>query len=166
VLSRLFRRLFLEGLTDAYQAGRLEFFADQAALAEPDAFQTFLAALRNVEWVVYAKRPFDGPDAVFAYLSRYTHRIAIANRRLVAFNGERVTFRWKDYRAKADARSSFEAFRTPAPVHPLAPTRGRHPKTLNGSRRSSRVPQTAAADLIAAIRSCPLFVTNCEPTRV
>jgi hypothetical protein len=104
VLSRLFRRLFLERLTAAYHAGRLEFFADQAALAEPAAFKTRLAALRKVEWVVYAKRPFGGPDAVLAYLSRYTHRIAIANSRLVAFDGARVTFKWKDYRAKPDAR--------------------------------------------------------------
>jgi len=104
VLSRLFRRLFLERLTAAYDAGRLEFFADQAVLAEPAAFKTHIAALRKLEWVVYAKRPFAGSDAVLAYLSRYTHRIAIANSRLVAFDGERVTFRWKDYRAKADAR--------------------------------------------------------------
>ena len=104
VLSRLFRRLFLERLAAAYQVGRLQFFADQAALAEPAPFQTRLAALRKVEWVVYAKRPVDGPDAVLAYLSLYTHRIAIANSRLVAFDGERVTFKWKDYRAKADAR--------------------------------------------------------------
>jgi hypothetical protein len=104
VLSRLFRRLFLERLAAAYQAGRLQFFADQAALAEPAPFQARLAALRKVEWVVYAKRPFGGPDAVLAYLSRYTHRIAIANSRLVAFDGERVSFKWKDYRAKDDAR--------------------------------------------------------------
>jgi hypothetical protein len=104
VLSRLFRRLFLEGLAAAYQAGRLRFFADQAALAEPAPFQARLAALRKLEWVVYAKRPFGGPDAVLAYLSRYTHRIAIANSRLVAFDGQRVTFKWKDYRAKAHAR--------------------------------------------------------------
>ena len=104
VLSRLFRRLFLERLTAAYQAGRLRFFTDQAALAEPAAFQARLAALRKRKWVVYAKRPFGGPDAVLAYLSRYTHRIAIANSRLVAFDGERVTFKWKDYRAKSDAR--------------------------------------------------------------
>jgi hypothetical protein len=104
VLSRLFRRLFLERLTAAYQAGRLEFSADQAALTEPAVFQARLAALRKLEWVVYAKRPFGGPDAVLAYLSRYTHRIAIANSRLVAFDGERVTFKWKDYRAKGDAR--------------------------------------------------------------
>jgi hypothetical protein len=82
----------------------LEFFADQAALAEPPVFRARVAALRKVEWVVYAKRPFGGPDAVLAYLSRYTHRIAIANSRLVAFDGERVTFKWKDYRAKGDAR--------------------------------------------------------------
>jgi hypothetical protein len=104
VLSRLFRRLFLERLTAAYQAGRLEFFADQAALAEPAAFKAYLATLRQAEWVVYAKRPFGGPDAVLAYLSRYTHRIAIANSRLIAFDGERVTFNWKDYRAKVDVR--------------------------------------------------------------
>jgi Putative transposase/Transposase zinc-binding domain len=102
VLSRLFRRLFLERLTAAYQAGRLEFFADQAGLAEPARFKAYVAALRKVEWVVYAKRPFGGPGAVLAYLSRYTHRIAIANSRLAAFDGERVTFKWKDYRAKAD----------------------------------------------------------------
>src|ERR1700731_2723077 len=95
VLSRLFRRLFLERLTAAYQAGRLEFFADQAALAEPAAFKSYLPTLRQVEWVVYTKRPFGGPEAVLAYLSRYTHRIAIANSRLVAFDGERVTFKWK-----------------------------------------------------------------------
>jgi hypothetical protein len=104
VLSCLFRRLFLEGLTAAYQAGRLEFFADHARLAQPACFKAYVAALRKVDWVVYAKRPFGGPGAVLAYLSRYTHRIAIANSRLVAFDGERVTFKWKDYRAKGDAR--------------------------------------------------------------
>jgi Putative transposase len=104
VLSRLFRRLFLERLTAAYQAGQLEFFADHAGLAEPARFKAYVAALRKIEWVVYAKRPFGGPGAVLAYLSRYTHRIAIANSRLVAFDGERVTFKWKDYRSKADNR--------------------------------------------------------------
>lgn len=104
VLSRLFRRLFLERLTAAHQAGRLQFFADQAVLTDPAAFKTHLAALRKLEWVVYAQRPFGGPDAVLAYLSRYTHRIAIANSRLVAFDGKRVTFKWKNYRAKLDAR--------------------------------------------------------------
>jgi hypothetical protein len=97
-------RLFLQGLTAAYQAGRLQFFADQADLAEPARFKAYVAALRKIEWVVYAKPPFGGPGAVLTYLSRYTHRIAIANSRLVAFDGERVTFKWKDYRAKGDAR--------------------------------------------------------------
>src|SRR5262249_16945945 len=76
--------------------------ADHAGLAEPARFKAYVAALRKVEWVVDAKRPFGGPRAVLAYLSRYTHRIAIANSRLVAFDGERVTFKWNDYRAKAD----------------------------------------------------------------
>ena len=103
MLSRLFRRLFLERLTAAYQVGRLAFFGDQTALAKPARFKAHVAALRKVEWRVYAKQPFGGPDAVLAYLSRYTHRVAIANSRLVAFDGERVTFKWKDYRV-ADAR--------------------------------------------------------------
>jgi hypothetical protein len=104
VLSRLFRRLFLERLTVAHEAGRLHFFADQAPLAERHAFATYLAPLRKVEWVVYAKRPFAGPEAVLAYLSRYTHRVAIANSRLIACDDNGVTFRWKDYRADGRER--------------------------------------------------------------
>jgi hypothetical protein len=104
VLSRLFRRLFLEKLTAAFETGHLELFGDHAALAEPTAFKAYLDPLRQTEWVVYSKRPFGGPDAVLAYLSRYTHRVAISNSRLIAFDGERVTFKWKDYRAKANAR--------------------------------------------------------------
>jgi hypothetical protein len=100
VLSRLFRRLFLEQLSAAHHAGQLQFFGDLAALADPEAFNDHLAPLRRAEWVVYAKRPFGGPAAVLAYLSRYTHRIAIANSRLVAFNDAGVTFKWKDYRDK------------------------------------------------------------------
>ena len=105
VLSRLFRRLFLEHLSAAYHAGQLQFFGNQAALADPKAFKDHLAPLRTAEWVVYAKRPFGGPEAVLAYLSRYTHRVAIANSRLVAFNESGVTFKWKDYRAKQQQRS-------------------------------------------------------------
>lgn len=104
VLSRLFRRLFLEQLAAAHEAGRLHFFADHAPLAERHAFAAYLAPLRKVEWVVYAKRPFAGPQAVLAYLSRYTHRVAIANSRLIAFDDNGVTFRWKDYRAKGRER--------------------------------------------------------------
>jgi len=100
VLSRLFRRLFLDKLTAAYDAGHLHFFGDHAALAKSEAFAAYLTPLRRTEWVVYSKPPFGGPEAVFAYLSRYTHRVAISNSRLVAFDGERVTFKWKDYRAK------------------------------------------------------------------
>jgi len=104
VLSRLFRRLFLEKLAAAYKAGRLTFFNELAPLADAETFDAHLAPLRKAEWVVYAKRPFGGPEAVLAYLSRYTHRIAISNSRLVAFDGANVTFRWKDYRAKGRER--------------------------------------------------------------
>ena len=100
VLSRLFRRLFLQKLMAAHDVGRLRFFGDHVPLAESDAFAKYLAPLRKAEWVVYAKRPFGGPDQVLAYLSRYTHRVAISNSRLVAFNNAGVTFKWKDYRAK------------------------------------------------------------------
>jgi len=104
VLSRLFRRLFLEQLAATHDAGRLHFFGDHAPLAERHAFAAYLAPLRKIEWVVYAKRPFAGPQAVLAYLSRYTHRVAIANSRLIAFDHNGVTFRWKDYRAKGRER--------------------------------------------------------------
>jgi Putative transposase/Transposase zinc-binding domain len=98
VLSRLFRRLFLTALTAAHASGRLAFFGDHARLASARAFAAHLMPLRKAEWVVYAKRPFGGPEAVLAYLSRYTHRVAIANSRLIAIDGDAVTFRWKDYR--------------------------------------------------------------------
>jgi hypothetical protein len=104
VLSRLFRRLFLENLAAAHQAGRLQFFGALTSLREPSAFAAWLAPLRKIEWVVFAKRPFAGPEAVLAYLSRYTHRVAISNRRLVALDDNGVTFRWKDYRAKGRTR--------------------------------------------------------------
>jgi hypothetical protein len=104
VLSRLFRRLFLEKLMAAHTAGRLNFFGDHARLDDPQAFAAYLAPLRKVEWVVYAKRPFGGPKAVLAYLSRYTHRVAIANSRLIAFDHNRVTIKWKDYRIKGRHR--------------------------------------------------------------
>ncbi len=104
VLSRLFRRLVLEQLARAHAAGGLRFFGDHAPLAEREAFAAYLAPLRTIEWVVYAKRPFAGPEAVLAYLSRYTHRVAIANSRLIAFDDTGVTFRWKDYRAKGRER--------------------------------------------------------------
>jgi predicted RNA-binding Zn-ribbon protein involved in translation (DUF1610 family) len=100
VLSRLFRRLFLEKLGDAHRTGKLKFFAEHARLADPKTFADWLKPLRQCDWVVYAKRPFAGPDAVLAYLSRYTHRVAIANSRLMALDEHGVTFKWKNYRAK------------------------------------------------------------------
>ena len=101
VLSRLFRRLFLDRLAEAHAAGKLAFFNDLAPLADRDLFKAHLSPLRRAEWVVYAKRPFGGPEAVLAYLARYTHRVAIANSRLIALDDKSVTFRWKDYRARA-----------------------------------------------------------------
>jgi hypothetical protein len=99
VLSRLYRRLFLERLQAAFDDAKLQFFGHLAHLIEPAAFGRQLNALRKVEWVVYAKRPFGGPEQVLAYLGRYTHRVAIANSRLLAYEQDRVRFRWKDYRA-------------------------------------------------------------------
>jgi len=105
VLSRLFRRLFLESLVAAFDAGELQFFSGLVALRDREAFQAYLAPLRNIEWVVYAKRPFAGPSQVLAYLARYTHRIAIANSRLLDLTDEHVSFRWKDYRENGDHKN-------------------------------------------------------------
>lgn len=104
VLSRLFRRLFLEKLAAAHDDGSLLFFGEHVRLVGHHEFAAYLAPLRKTDWVVYAKRPFAGPEAVLAYLSRYTHRVAISNSRLIAFDGQSVTFTWKDYRAKARDR--------------------------------------------------------------
>ena len=104
VLSRLFRRLFLNKLEAAHAAGRLVFFGDLAPLAEPTAFAAHLRPPRRAEWVVYAKRPLAGPEQVLAYLARYTHRVAISASRLVAMDDTSVSFRWKDYRQDGPAR--------------------------------------------------------------
>lgn len=104
VLSRLFRRLFLEGLIRLHQTGKLAFFGALAGLADPGDFAACLAPLRKANWVVYAKPPFGGPEAVLAYLSRYTHRVAISNHRLVSADADTVALRWKDYRIKRGDR--------------------------------------------------------------
>lgn len=104
VLSRLYRRLILEGLDRLHQAGRLKFFGDRKELADNAAFARFLQPLRQIDWVVYAKEPFAGPRAVLAYLSRYTHRVAISNSRLIRMDARGVTFRVKDYRKDGPAR--------------------------------------------------------------
>ena len=98
VLSRLFRRLFMQALEASHASGQLQFFSTLAGLQAPEAFAAYLEPLRRSEWVVYAKRPFAGPTQVLAYLARYTHRVAIANSRLISLSGDQVRFRWKDYR--------------------------------------------------------------------
>ena len=113
VFSKLFRRLMLEKLATAHQAGRLQFFGDRALLAAPEAFAAYLAPLKKLKWYVYAKPPFGGPDAVLAYLARYTHRVAIANSRLIAANEKGVTFKIKDYRADGSVRYGSMALATP-----------------------------------------------------
>jgi hypothetical protein len=113
VLAKLFRRLMLERLAAAHAQGRLAFFAAPAPLADGRALAAFLAPLKKTKWFVYAKRPFAGPAAVLAYLSRYTHRVAIANSRLIACDDEGVTFRWKDYRADGRARYKTMTLATP-----------------------------------------------------
>ena len=104
VLSELFRGLFLHKLTAAHSAGELQFFSKHATLANARAFAAYLAPLRNSKWVVYCKHPFGGPQQVLRYLARYTHRVAISNRRLVACNEKAVTFKWKDYRLEGRER--------------------------------------------------------------
>jgi hypothetical protein len=104
VLSALFRGLFLDKLRAAYRAGALAFFGKHARLIDPRAFAGYLAPLWNTEWVVYCKHPFGGPREVLRYLARYTHRVAISNRRLIACDEKGVTFKWKDYRIEGPER--------------------------------------------------------------
>ena len=112
VLSRLFRRRFLEELQSAHRQGQLKFYGEYMDLGDAVAFADWLMPLRECEWVVYAKRPFAGPEAVLAYLSRYTHRVAISNSRLVALDDRGVTFRWKDYRKHGRTRCKTMTLRT------------------------------------------------------
>ena len=105
VLQRLYRRLFLQKLAAAHAAGRLQFFDALAPLSDPRAFARHLAPSRRVDWIVYAKKPFAGPEQVLRYLARYTHRIAISNRRIVAIDDRSVTFTWKDYRDGAKQKT-------------------------------------------------------------
>ncbi len=113
VLSRLFRRLFIEGLLALHQEGALTFFGDHEELTDTAAFTKWLAPFRRTEWVVYAKPPFGGPEAVLAYLSRYTYRVAISNHRLVSADANTVAFCWKDYRIKRGDRQKIMSLATP-----------------------------------------------------
>jgi len=113
VLAELFRGRMLHKLVAAHKAGELQFFGKHARLAERKAFAAYLAPLRKLDWYVYAKAPFGGPEAVLAYLSRYTHRVAISNRRLIACDHRGVTFKYKDYRADGSARYGVMTLATP-----------------------------------------------------
>ncbi|NMG77659.1 IS91 family transposase [Aromatoleum diolicum] len=177
VLSRLFRRRFIEELEKRYRAGQLQFFGEHAPLADAGAFGRWLVPLRRCEWVVYAKRPFAGPEAVLAYLSRYTHRVAISNRRLVAMDENGVSFRWKDYRAKGRTRHktmtlAADEFMRRFLLHVL-PTgfhRIRHYGLLaNAGRQQSLataralldVPRPEPVDNESAVTPPPTFVCRC-----
>jgi hypothetical protein len=105
VLSRLFRRLFLESLQKAFDAGKLHFFTHLEPLRESQAFTQLLTRAKTSEWVVYAKRPFAGPQQVLDYVGRYTHRVAICNHRLLNIDNDQVSFQWKDYRNGGDAKT-------------------------------------------------------------
>src|SRR5580704_13124832 len=111
--AELFRGRMLHKLVAAHKAGELQFFGKHARLAERKAFAAYLAPLRKLDWYVYAKAPFGGPEAVLAYLSRYTHRVAISNRRLIACDHRGVSFRYKDYRADGSARYGVVTLATP-----------------------------------------------------
>src|SRR6201997_2521610 len=105
VLSRLFRRLFLGYLLKAFDGGKLEFFSSLELLRDPSSLLDYLAPLREAEWVVYAKRPFAGPEQVLDYVGRYTHRVAISNNRLLDIAEGKVSFRYKDYRHEAKQKT-------------------------------------------------------------
>ena len=161
VLSRLFRRLFLERLTAAHKAGRLQFFGKHRHLADAKELADYIRPLRNTEWVVYAKRPFAGPDAVLAYLSRYTHRIAISNSRLISCDDKGVSFRWKDYRQKGRTRHKVMTLSTPEFIRrflihvlPCGFHRIRHYGLFANSRRTSNLER--ARELLGVI------ATPCE----
>lgn len=177
VLSRLFRRRFVEELEKLHRGNQLQFFGEHAGLADAGTFGRWLAPLRTCEWVVYAKRPFAGPEAVLAYLSRYTHRVAISNRRLVAMDESGVSFRWKDYRAKGRTRHKTMTL-APAEfmrrfllhVLPGGFHRIRHYGLLaNAMRRESlararallNAPQPMSADDETAVMPAPTFVCRC-----
>jgi Putative transposase len=150
VLSRLYRRLFLERLKAAFDDAKLQFFGRLARLADPAAFGRQLNVLRKVEWVVYAKRPFGGPEQVLSYLGRYTHRVAIANSRLLACEDGRVRFRWKDYRADNKSKMmtlDAEEFIRRFLLHvlPKGFRRIRHFGFLANACRAAKLPRIRAA---------------------
>lgn len=164
VLSRLFRRLFLEQLRDAYHAGRLQFFGENQALAEAKTFIDWMRPLRQMEWVVYAKRPFAGSAAVLAYLSRYTHRVAISNNRLIAMDQEGITFKWKDYRNKGRTRQkrmtlAADEFIRRFLLHVL-------PSGFHRIRHYGLIANTGRKENLARVRELLLSKETAKPTDV
>ncbi len=174
VLSRLFRRLFLEPLAAAHEAGRLRVFGAHRRLADSQAFAAHPSPLRKLEWVVYAKRPFAGPEAVLAYLSRYTHRVAISNSRPITLHDKGFIFTWKDYRTKGRGRrkvmtwAAHEFIRRvlimmtiPKARHPNAARFHRRPSIGEGDARSKarsahrRAGQSALRPTSTPLRSGP-----------
>jgi hypothetical protein len=159
VLSRLFRRLFLQKLNAAHAEGRLSCFGNHSALSERKVFAAYLRPLRKIEWVVYAKEPFGGPEAVLAYLARYTHRVAISNRRLISADDTGVTFKWKDYRIEGPARYKTMTL----PTHEFIRRFLMHvlPKRLHRIRHyglfanGDRAANIARARELLAVPSCP-----------
>src|SRR6266571_4254258 len=150
VLAKLFRRLMLEKLVAAHAAGQLQFFGQHSQLAKRAAFTAFLTPLRKIRWYVYGKRPFAGPEAVLAYLSRYTHRVAIANSRLIAFDKNTVSFKYKDYRLEGPDRYKVMTLATDEfirrfLIHVL-------PKGLHRIRHYGLFAKAACADNIARAR--------------
>jgi len=150
VLTKLFQGLMLAKLLAAHKAGRLTFFGQHAHLAERKAFAAYLAPLRRINWYVYSKPPFGGPKAVLAYLSRYTHRVAISNRRLITFDQHGVTFRYKDYCADGRARYKHMTLATDEfirrfLIHVL-------PKGLHRIRHYGLLARSTCADNIARAR--------------
>lgn len=147
VLSRLFRRLFLEQLRDAHCHGELRFYGKHTNLEDQKAFERYLLPTRQIDWVVYAKKPFDGPEHVLRYLSRYTHRIAIANSRLLRADANTVSFKWKDYRQKGKQRYKAMTLQTGEFIRrflmhvlPDGFHRIRHYGMLSNKKRSTELP--------------------------
>jgi hypothetical protein len=170
VLSSLFRRLLLEALEKAYAAGQLQFFGDLELLRDPPAFARYLAPLKKSEWVVYAKAPFGGPQQVLQYLGRYTHRVAISNRRLLALEQGQVSFQWKDYRDQQRQKVmtvSAEEFIRRFLQHALPPgfQRIRYYGFLANCHRAEklelcrRLLATACSDLLPQPADCRDFLT-------
>ena len=174
VVSRLFRRLFLQALTAAFEEGKLQFFGDLERLRDPDAFATYLEPCRRSEWVVYAKPPFGGPRQVLAYLSRYTHRVAISNQRLVSLERGQVTFDWKDYRHPQKAKRmtvAADEFIRRFLLHVLPPgfQRIRHFGFLANCHRQEKLAlcrtllTTPAAELLPAPKECAVAMAMLVP---